>query len=177
MLIANGVLALIFAINWNSDNNPLLILNNKFKTGINISMEVFSTDQVEIFADSLNYFTCMVNIFNAVVSFSIVFIWFFTTFGSRAAWMKARLVSCASLLASIFIVLAAMIFGTFFDQLVVLHGDKGYFLTDNESMYNFTTEVLKISLNGLSLTVISFTIVFLFHGVGGGLFCGTVLFR
>merc|ERR1712110_949534 len=33
------------------------------------------------------------------------------------------------------------------------------------------------SLNGLSLTVISFTIVFLFHGVGGGLYSGTVLFR
>ena len=25
--------------------------------------------------------------------------------------------------------------------------------------------------------MVSFTIVFLFHGVGGGLFCGTVLFR
>ena len=32
-------------------------------------------------------------------------------------------------------------------------------------------------MNGLSLTVMSFTIVFLFHGVGGGLYSGTVLFR
>ena len=39
------------------------------------------------------------------------------------------------------------------------------------------SRVLKVSLNGLSLTVISFTIVFLFHGVGGGLYCGTVVFR
>ena len=29
----------------------------------------------------------------------------------------------------------------------------------------------------MSLTVVSFTIVFLFHGIGGGLYCGTVLFR
>ena len=50
-------------------------------------------------------------------------------------------------------------------------------MTDNESMHDFASQVLKVSLNGLSLTVISFTIVFLFHGVGGGLFCGTVLFR
>jgi hypothetical protein len=53
----------------------------------------------------------------------------------------------------------------------------GFFVTDNESMHDFASQVLKVSLNGLSLTVISFTIVFLFHGVGGGLFCGTVLFR
>ena len=44
-------------------------------------------------------------------------------------------------------------------------------------MHEFASQVLKVSLNGLSLTVVSFTIVFLFHGVGGGLYCGTVLFR
>ena len=44
-------------------------------------------------------------------------------------------------------------------------------------MRNVASGVLKVSLNGLSLTVISFTIVFLFHGVGGGLYSGTVLFR
>ena len=44
-------------------------------------------------------------------------------------------------------------------------------------MRNIAESVLKVSLNGLSLTVISFTIVFLFHGVGGGLYSGTVLFR
>ena len=91
--------------------------------------------------------------------------------------MKIRLASCASLLASIFIVLAAMIFSTYFDHLVILQEKKGYFITDNESMHEIGSHVLKISLNGLSLTVISFTIVFLFHGVGGGLFCGTVVFR
>ena len=36
---------------------------------------------------------------------------------------------------------------------------------------------VQMSMNGLSLTVMSFTIVFLFHGVGGGLYSGTVLFR
>ena len=34
-------------------------------------------------------------------------------------------------------------------------------------MRKFVTSAIKISLNGVSLTVISFTIVFLFHGVGG----------
>ena len=120
MLLANGILALIFAIEWNSDNNPLLIINNKFKSGINISMDIFNTDQVTEFADSLNFFTCLVNVINAIISFSIVILWTFTTFGARSSWMKARLASCSSLLASIFIVLAAMIFSTFFDQLVIL---------------------------------------------------------
>ena len=62
-------------------------------------------------------------------------------------------------------------------RLVILETEKGSFLTDNDSMHNFASQVLKVSLNGLSLTVVSFTIVFLFHGVGGGLYCGTVLFR
>ena len=60
---------------------------------------------------------------------------------------------------------------------MILETEKGSFLTDNDSMHNFASQVLKVSLNGLSLTVVSFTIVFLFHGVGGGLYCGTVLFR
>ena len=40
-----------------------------------------------------------------------------------------------------------------------------------------SSKVIKVALNGVSLTVVSFTIVFLFHGIGGGLYCGTVLFR
>ena len=44
---------------------------------------------------------------------------------------------------------------------VVLEKDKGYFITDNKSVNKFANEVLKVSLSGMSLTVISFTIVFL----------------
>ena len=62
---------------------------------------------------------------------------------------------------------AAIIFTTYFEDLVTLNSDKGYFITDNASMRKFVTSAIKISLNGVSLTVISFTIVFLFHGVGG----------
>ena len=57
--------------------------------------------------------------------------------------------------------LAAIIFSTYFDGLVFLEKDKGYFITDNRSVNKFANEVLKVSLSGLSLTVISFTIVFL----------------
>ena len=62
---------------------------------------------------------------------------------------------------------AAIIFTTYFEDLVTLNPDKGYFITDNTSMRKFVSSAIKISLNGVSLTVISFTIVFLFHGVGG----------
>ncbi len=81
------------------------------------------------------------------------------------------------MLASIFIVIAAVIFSTYFDGLVVLRADQGHFITDNDSVHSMASEVLRLVLNGLSLTVVSFTIVFLFHGVGGGLYCGTVIFR
>ena len=66
-----------------------------------------------------------------------------------------------------FSISAAIIFTTYFEDLVSLNADKGYFITDNESMRKFITSAIKISLNGVSLTVISFTIVFLFHSVGG----------
>ena len=82
-------------------------------------------DQVSTFADSLNFWTCMVNIVNGTMSIGIVIFWCFTIVGSRSSWMKLRLVSCASLLASIFLVLAAVIFSTFFDQLVILEKDRG----------------------------------------------------
>ena len=90
---------------------------------------------------------------------------------------QARLLSSISMLAGIFVAIAAVIFSTYFDQLVVLRRDLGHFVTDNESMHSAASKVMAVSLNGLSLTVVSFTIVFLFHGVGGGLYCGTVLFR
>ena len=90
---------------------------------------------------------------------------------------QARLLSSISMLAGIFVAIAAVIFSTYFDQLVVLRRDLGHFVTDNDSMHSVASKVMAVSLNGLSLTVVSFTIVFLFHGVGGGLYCGTVLFR
>ena len=153
------------------------VINNKFKSGITISIDIFDTDQVAYFADSLNFYMFYVNIINSVISFFIIGLWSFTITGERMMWMKLRLASCASLLASTFVVLATMIFSTYFDHLVTLKEDKGYFITDNESMHEIGSHVLRVSLNGLSLTVTSFTIVFLFHGVGGGLFCGTVIFR
>ena len=143
---------------------------------LNIS-DIFNTTQMAKFADNLNFYTFWVNIVNSIIAFAIIIIWCATVKGQRSTWMKVRLASCVSFLASTFMVLALLIFCTYFDELVVLKQNAGYFLTDNESMYEMGSSVLNISLNGLSLTVISFTIVFLFHGVGGGLFCGTVVFR
>ena len=191
MLLSNGILGIVFAIEWNSENNPLSLIHNKFKPDddvgtddssttmgktLNIS-DLFETKQMAKFADNLNFYTFWVNIVNSIIAFLIIIIWCITVKGQRSSWMKVRLASCVSFLASTFMVLALLIFGTYFDELVVLKQNAGYFLTDNESMYEMGSYVLNISLNGLSLTVISFTIVFLFHGVGGGLFCGTVVFR
>ena len=177
LLLVNGSLAIIFALEWNSDNNPLLIIHNKFQDGLTVSVKIFATDKVAEFASTLNYLTSSVNIGNAVLSYGIVLLWIFSKTGDRSVWMRARLLSSITLLVGIFVVIAAVIFSTYFDDLVLLQRDQGFFITDNNSMYNIASQVLKVSLNGLSLTVISFTIVFLFHGVGGGLYCGTVVFR
>ncbi|CAM6054762.1 unnamed protein product [Sphagnum tenellum] len=49
--------------------------------------------------------------------------------------------------------------------------------TENESMFNAANQTLSISLGGLSLTVVAFTIAFLCHSIGGGLFCGVAIYR
>jgi hypothetical protein len=176
-------MAIVFAEKWSGDNNPLLIINNKFRTSFSFTdntsdvQRILETDRVDQFVDVLNFWIYLVNMFNAVVAFLIILLWFFTKTGDRATWIKLRLINACSMLGSIFLALAAIIFTTYFEDLVTLNPDKGYFITDNASMRKFVTSAIKISLNGVSLTVISFTIVFLFHGVGGGLFCGTVLFR
>ena len=189
MLLSNGTLAIVFAIEWNSNNNPLFLIHNKFKpydvaNNTNVTMgktlnisDIFETIQMANFADNLNFYTFWVNIVNSIIAFVIIISWCVTVKGERSTWMKVRLVSCVSFLASIFMVLALLIFCTYFDKLVVLKQNTEYFLTGNESMYEVGSYVLNCSLNGLSLMVISFTIVFLFHGVGGGLFCGTIIFR
>ena len=177
LVLADGCLALVFAEKWNSDTNPLLIIHDKFQSGITVSMDIFETERVISFASRLNFYTSLCNRINAVFAFAIVIVWVFSNGGSRRNWIKARLLSAFGMLATIFVVLAALILTTYFDDLVSLKQDTGFFITDNGSVRKFTTKVIKIALDGVSLTVVSFTIVFLFHGVGGGLFCGIGLFR
>ncbi len=177
LLILNAVMAVVFAVEWNSDNNPLLIIQNKFRNGVTVSVDILDTSRVEEFVDRLNHLTLAVNVANAVFSVGVVVLWCLSTAGSRTAWTKLRLLSSATLLAGIFVVFATVIFSTYFDELVTLERDGGIFLTDNASMHSIASSTLRITLNGFSLTVISFTIVFLFHGIGGGLYCGTVVFR
>ena len=95
----------------------------------------------------------LVKVWNQNVSFIFIKI---------SEWtFQVRFLCSINLLGSLFCMLAAIIFSTYFDGLVVLEKDKGYFITDNRSVNKYANEVLKVSLSGLSLTVISFTIVFL----------------
>ncbi len=188
LVLVNGILAIVFAFEWNSDNNPLLIIHNKFQSGFSASAgnDIFDTSAVASFAARLNLSTLIVNSASAALSFATVLIWCCTVSGSKSGWTRVRLSTSILLLAGIFVAIASIIFSTYFDELVVLHGGNNYSATsaridsvvaEHTSVRKVASTVLKVSLNGLSLTMISFTIVFLFHGVGGGLYCGTVLFR
>merc|ERR1712019_229999 len=72
---------------------------------------------------------------------------------------KIRLFSSSMMLSTILLTIACVIFTTYFDGLIQLRSGSGYFITDNSKMRKISESVLKVSLNGLSLTVISFTIV------------------
>ena len=176
-LHVNGICAILFAFEWNSPNNPLLLFTTKMSSKIGFGSKVMDMSRINSFTNNLNYYTYLINILNGVVAFTIIIVWCFTKEGSREKWTKLRLFSSTSMLSSILLTIASVIFTTYFDDLIQLKTDSGYFITDNSKMRNVAESVLKVSLNGLSLTVISFTIVFLFYGVGGGLYSGTVVFR
>jgi hypothetical protein len=176
-LLTNGICAILFAFEWNSPNNPLLLFSTKMSSKMGFGSKILEMSAVQQFSTTLNFYTYMVNIVNGAIAFLIVLLWCFSKSGSRQRWTKLRLMSSSSMLSSILLTIACVIFTTYFDDLVQLKTNSGYFITDNAKMRNISEGILKVSLNGLSLTVISFTIVFLFHGVGGGLYSGTVLFR
>ena len=177
LLLANGICAILFAFEWNSPNNPLYLFTTKLNSKAGLDSGILEMGDVIEFATKLNFWTYVCNIANGTIAFIIILSWCVTKSGTREAWTKARLFSSTMMLTSILLTIACLIFTTYFDDLVKLKHNSGYFITDNIKMRKITEGIVQISLNGLSLTVISFTIVFLFHGVGGGLFSGTVLFR
>ena len=175
--LTNGICAILFAFEWNSPNNPLLLFNTKISSKMGFGNKILDMSPIEEFSSKLNFYTYIVNIANGVASLLLVLLWCFTRTGYRQQWTKLRLLSAVSMLASILLTIACVVFTTYFDELVTLKTNTGFFITDNEKMSNISKQVVQMSMNGLSLTVMSFTIVFLFHGVGGGLYSGTVLFR
>ena len=177
LLAVNGICAILFAFEWNSPNNPLFLFSTKLSSKVGDGNSLVEMSDVLDFASNLNFWTYICNIVNGAIAFLIILAWCLTKTGSRERWTKFRLLSSTMMLTSILLTIACLIFTTYFDDLVTLKANSGYFITDNIKMRKVTEAIVQISLNGLSLTVISFTIVFLFHGVGGGLFSGTVLFR
>ena len=111
MLVVNAAMAVLFAEKWSSDDNPLLIINNKFRTSFSFSdnasnvQEIIETKHVDEFVELLNFWVYLVNIFNAVVAIIIITSWIFTKTGDRSTWIKLRLLNACSMLGSIFIVL------------------------------------------------------------------------
>ena len=115
MLLVNAVMAVLFAENWSSDDNPLLIINNKFRTSFSFSdnsstvQEILETRYVDEFVELLNFWVYLVNIFNATVALLIITSWIVTKTGDRGTWIKIRLLNACSMLGSIFIVLGKIL--------------------------------------------------------------------
>ena len=112
MILSNGIMAVIFAEKWNGDNNPLLIINNKFRKSFRFSdnnasdiRQIMETKHVDDFVDTLNFWIYLVNMVNGVIAFLIIVSWLCTKTGDRGTWIKIRLFNACSMLGSIFIVL------------------------------------------------------------------------
>ena len=75
---------------------------------------------IDEFTLNLNYYTYLINIINGAVAFFLVFLWCVTKEGSRAKWTKLRLLISSSMLFSILLTIACVIFTTYFDDLIQL---------------------------------------------------------
>ena len=108
--------------------------------------KILDMSPIETFSSKLNFWTYIVNIANGSGAFALVLLWCFTRTGNRQQWTKVRLLSGVSMLASILLTIACVVFTTYFDELVTLKTNTGFFITDNEKMSNISKQV-KIYLN------------------------------
>ena len=178
LLLINGVCSMIFAVQWNSPNNPLFL----FSTKVNLKNERFLSEVLEMsrlleFGNNINNLTYHINTINSVVAFLIVVLWCCTKKGLRNFWTKIRIASSISMLTTNLFTIAYISFSIYFDDLIQLSKNSDHFIMSNTKMQHISEDVLKVTLSGYSLTVMGFTITFLFHGVGGGLYTGTILYR
>ena len=139
--LTNGICAILFAFEWNSPNNPLLLFNTKISTKMGFGNKILDMSPIETFSSKLNFWTYIVNIANGFGAFALVLLWCFTRTGYRQQWTKLRLLSAVSMLASILLTIACVVFTTYFDELVTLKTNTGFFITDNEKMSNISKQV------------------------------------
>ena len=145
-LLTNGICAILFAFEWNSPNNPLLLFNTKISSKMGFGNKILDMSPIETFSSKLNFWTYIVNLANGIVAVLLVLLWAFTKTGYRQQWTKLRLLSAIAMLASILLTIACVVFTTYFDELVTLKTDTGFFITDNEKMSNISKQVVSFIL-------------------------------
>ena len=143
-LIANGICAILFAFEWNSPHNPMYLFTAKLSSKVGMGSAVLELSEVVKFTDSLNFYTYLVNLVNGSVAFAVVAVWAVTRSGSRERWTKIRLASATMMLASLLLTIACVIFTTYFDDLIKLKTNSGYFIADNAKMRVITEGVIKV---------------------------------
>jgi hypothetical protein len=143
-LLANGICAILFAFEWNSPHNPMYLFTAKLSSKVGMGSAVLELSEVLKFTDSLNFYTYLVNLINGAGAFGVVAAWAVTRSGSRERWTRIRLASATMMLASLLLTIACVIFTTYFDDLIKLKSNSGYFIADNAKMRVITEGVIKV---------------------------------
>ncbi len=142
---------------------------------------MLNADNLSAFGRSLCSAVADANTATASSAIGIVLLWAVTKHGSRSAWAKLRLIAAVSMPVALFLALTRVLFATYFDTLVELtlssNATHSFLKDKGSTLVNSAKEVVAVALNAQAITLVSFTLVFLFHGVGSGLYCGTALYR
>ena len=177
LVLVNGVMALAFAQQWLPDRSPLRLPKESLKSYSNKINGLFEDSTVNSFINKVD--NCMIigNYVNGCVAFVIIAIWCFTKFGRGSFWTKVRLYSAAWMQIFAFLTMVGFIFSQYLDELLVLAEGTGNPITDIKDFRAAAVIGIKLAVNGVSMTIMSFAMVLLFHSVGCGLYCGAIMFK
>ena len=90
LLLLDGAMAVVFACEWQGDNNPLLAVRDKFRGGVTLSEEVLDASGLGEFALRLNRMALSANAASAAFCFAVVVAWCVTVTGTRNGWTRVR---------------------------------------------------------------------------------------
>ena len=113
-------------------------------TKVGVGSAVLELSEVLRFTESLNFYTYLVNLINGSAAFAVVAVWTVTRSGGRERWTKIRLASATLMLSTLLLTIACVIFTTYFDDLIQLKSNSGYFIADNAKMRVITEGVIKV---------------------------------
>ena len=175
LLLICGAMGIQFTIVWRSKNNPLSLFNNETFDQLGLPTEYFDYSPMEKFFKSACHWSF--HGYFSSLCFIYVLAWNFTTFGSTKLWKIVRLTApIFCIVGALMAVILPSVFKSF-SGLIHLKRSNATFVTKNSKAYDFTNNMIQNAVSGLAQSAVSYIWIMVLQGLGGGLYCGSLLYQ